>query len=169
MIVDGTNNMDLAIGQDRRIPQDGDAQIVIPGTINPVLLTLFPHGLGPGAATILNRSAAYSAQQTRTNQAANLLPFATLAKGLYEFEMQMITAFNYAAAAASFLGCQLMLGYLGVNVELMRRIASNGSFVDYNRMRMLLTAQATLNINTDLTGVGQTADCAVIINVIRVL
>lgn len=169
MIIDGLTNINLAVGVDRRIIEDGDTQVAIPAAIFPTLLTLSPHNVAPTAIIVQNQSAIYEAQATLTNGVGVSPAFATLSKGLYEFEMSMASAFNFVTAAGAFGGCAIAITYQGATTNLVKRIASVGSFVDYNRMRVLLISQATLSTTVSTNGIGQTTDMNVIVNVIRIL
>lgn len=170
MIVDGPNTIDLAVGTDRRVIESSDAQLSLPPVLMPVLLNLKAHIAGPASATVQRQSAMYRSTLTRTNQAGLQQTFATLDKGLWELEITMASLFTaFIAGVGTFIGTALLLSYNGIDHPILRRIGFTGSYVDFNRMRILVLSQATLALEVGTTGAGQSSDADVQVNCIRVL
>lgn len=170
MIVDSPMNIALAIGQERRRIENGDAQLSIPPVILPVLLGLQPHTVAVSSSVVQNQSVLAKQQTVRVNQAAITQTIITLGKGLWELEMTLATQFNYLGAVGTLNGSHLQLLYPGPTaINLLERFAQIGTFTDYNRMRLLLTQDVTLQLVMDITGVGQNMDASCTINCIRIL
>jgi len=167
--VDGPNVIDLALGADRRIPEEGDAQITIPSLIMPVLLQLKPTRFVQLAVTLQRDSALASLFDSRTNQAQISRDVINIDKGLWEFEISMATSCNFAYVANSDFGVSCDLAYAGFTIPLLKRFFSIGNFNDYNRLRLLLVEPAKIQSNISLTGVGQSADMRLTVNAIRIL
>jgi hypothetical protein len=170
VIVDAGITTDLTVGQDRRIPQDGDTQTLVPPVVAPVVLALKPMSPNPVLGTG-NIESAYRSTSVSVapSSAANDVDIMTLAPGLYELELNMASWFDFVktAAADSFVGIYLI--YLNVNMVLLYRYAAIGSFNDYNRLRLLLKSQATIGRRNGATGVGQNLTFTTLINAIRIL
>lgn len=169
MIVDTANNVALAQGQLRRIIENGDAQVTVPSVILPVLLQLQPTQVISDSAVVLQQSGIGGVMGTRTNQAAGSFGIMTVPPGLWEFEISLSSWFNFANVAGAFTGASIVLVYQGFTMRLLERLATAGSFTDYNRLRMLLESQALVQMFIDATGPGQSVDGVAVVNAIRIL
>jgi hypothetical protein len=170
VIVDGQFTYDLTLGQDRRISQDGDAQTVIPNTILPVALVARPTRILSASANTQTSSFMISINYARTNQGSGTDLIAVITPGLWEFELLLMTLFDYTGAAGAFNGFQIAFqDVLTISHTALMRLAAPGSFTDFNRLRVL--AKENLNLNTLIgaTTVGQHADARVAVNAIRII
>lgn len=172
MIVDGPITVDLTQGQDRRIPQDGDTQTVVPPSVSPVVLALRNTNFltQPANPTIVD-STAWDFFQARLNQAASTNAMVTLAPGLWELEMLLTTSFDYVSAPPQVLaGAVAILASVGgVTTRLISRYPAIGTFTDFNRMRVLLRTATLLQSFVPLTGAAQNAAFIIQVNAIRIL
>lgn len=170
MIVDAPITTDLTVGQDRRIPQDGDTQTIIPATVLPCVLSLKPMSPNPLASTP-NLESAYRSTSVAIapSSAAADVDIMTLAPGLYELELNMASWFDFTKTGAADSFCGIYLIYLNVNMLLLYRYATTGSFNDYNRLRLLLKAQGTIGRRNGATAVAQNITFTTMINAIRIL
>jgi hypothetical protein len=171
LIIDGPITYDLTVGSDRRIPQDGDAQIQVPPSVLPVVLALrkttFKNSFGNAVPV---SSLLVQADVSRVNQAALTQTLTTLAVGLWELELTLATQFNYLSAVGTLNGAHIQLvDAVGTTIRLLSRFANVGTFTDFNRVRLLFDQQATLNLEANLTGVGQNLDARACVNCIRIL
>jgi len=172
MIIDGPNTIDLAVGTDRRIPQAGDSQLELPPLLMPVLLNLKPHSPSPTVTNALFEGSAILRDVQTSNPpssaaaAANLM---LLDQGVWELELTMSAWFDYGGTAPAVVGAQLRISYQSVVINLLLRFASVGSFIDYNRVRLLLLSPAQLSQVAGATGVAQNNSVLCTINAIKVL
>jgi len=169
VIIDGPNVLDLGIGAGRRIIQDGDSQLLIPPTLLPVLLNIKRTVIPASNAIVNDQSCLGEATVTANNSATFTTNIIVLAAGLWELEMSLCTSFDYLTAAGAIGGADITLTYHAGSRRLLSRRASVGTFVDYNRMRLLLDEQTTVGIRHWLTAVGEHADSVTVINAIRIL
>ena len=172
MLLDQGVVYDLTLGSERRIPQDGDAQLTVPPTIIPVALALRPTVIKsqPPNPTE-NGSLLFQFFIARLNQGAVTNTIATLPKGLWEFECVQSCAFDYAAAfpLTNASGCEIQLAGSLATVALLSRFPTIGAFVDYNRLRVLLSEQATIQSSVPITGAAQNLAQKISVNCIRIL
>ena len=172
MIVDGVNVMDLALGADRRIVEDGDAQLVIPSTIIPVLLNARPHSPAPTLATtvfqgsVLARDAETINGPAQGDTAFNLM---LLDRGLWELEYSMASLFDFTTTPAGPSRNRLRITYQGITLDLLARYAQIGSFNDFGRSRLLLSSSAQISQVVGFTGAGQNDLVHCSVNAIRIL
>lgn len=169
MIVDSPNSFNVTIGAETRVPEEGDAQVVIPATILPVVLSLKPLQTTISTTDTLTQSNIYVASALSANAVSFQSLFGTLGAGLWELEMSLITLFNFVPAPGSFIGAAILLNQNSVDKQMVRRFGSIGSFVDNQRMRILLRNKATLLIELGSTGVGQNIDSIAIVNAVRII
>jgi hypothetical protein len=171
MIVDTPFTFDMTVGQERRIPQDGDNQLLIPPTLNGVFLGLRPTSIGGAQGAVPIRESFLVQQDLfRNNQAAVSQLLLTLPAGLFELEMTLSTQFDYAGAVGTANGATIQLtDALGNIVRMLSRFAAIGTFVDYNRVRLLLRAASSLNLDVSITTVAQHLDVRAAVNAIRIL
>ena len=168
MIIDGLNVIDLAIGADRRIIEEGDAQLRVPSVIAPVLLNLRP------TVDLWSNSAEQAGsvfgqiEGSRSNQAQSDLAFMTLAKGLWELEFTLSTLFSYTMVGPGNAGVDLKINYISTT-RVLRRYPQIGSFVDFQRMRVLLIKPASIILGMPANGVGQVLDASATLNAVRVI
>jgi len=170
VIIDGPITFDLTMGADRRIPQDGDAQTQVPPIVNPVVLALKPTKFSNGGQSVISSSTLIDLSLVRNNQAAVNQPIHTLVPGLWELECSLTTQFDYAGAVGTLNGVAIMLrSVTGTQCRILQRLAAIGTFVDYNRLRLLLVENVILSLDVGITGVGDHQDSRASINAIRIL
>jgi len=172
MIIDGPNTIDLAIGTDRRIIEPSDAQLSLPPTLVPVLLNARPHSPAPTNVTTVFQGSALS-RDTSINQApssgATSVNVMMLDKGLWELEITLTTLFDYTTTPAIGSAAEWRIFLAGVTMQLLRRMAFIGSFVDYNRVRLLLTSASQINLLAGATAAAQNSYTSGTVNAIKIL
>lgn len=171
MILDGPNTIDLAVGNDRRIVEEGDSQLSLPPVLIPVLLQSRVHNTRQaGSGTFQNSGVMVDVSINQApSTAANNLALVTLVPGLWELEMTLTTLFDYTTTPTLASYSSIEMGYQGQTVPLVRRMAFIGSFVDYNRCRFLLNSQATLTMHVGTTIAAQNSFTSISLNMVRVL
>lgn len=170
MIIDYGGTIDLAVGTDRRTMEQGDAQVVIPNVVLPIVLNLRPTFIAVNTTTKIEGSILLTFQQTQlASVAGSTLNVQTLAKGLWELEMSLSSLYSYAVTVAANRSLQAILSYQGQTSTLMTRFPTIGSFVDLARFRLLLTSDATIQMIQPTTGVSETFIYHLNANCIRIL
>ena len=169
MIIDGVNVLDLALGANRRIVQDGDTQLAIPSTILPVLLNIRRTQTGIQTGTPQEQSVLSEANQATNNAATSSVSIMTLQGGLWELELILCSQFDFSNAFGSLVTADITLNYKGLARRLLSRIASIGTFTDYQRMRVLLEDNCQMNLRNGTTGAAEHMTTLAIVNAIRVL
>lgn len=169
MKIDTPLTFGLTVGQDRRIPQDGDAQVEVPPMVLPVALMIHPTSFVVGGG-IVQGSSIVDIFLTLTNGVAVQSNMFILAPGLWELELTLASVFNYNAPLGQADGAEITMEYQNSgNIQILERIAAIGSFTDYNRLRVLLTSNAVIALLLDGNGVGQTVTARGTVNAIRIL
>lgn len=171
MIIDGPLTFDLTQGVERRIPQDGDAQTFVPAMVQPVALmiqpTVFINGGNPQIKTSHYMDQAVAVPPSTAAADSNLL---ILTPGLWELELALFTQFNYLSAVGTLNGASIiMIDSIGRRISVLLRIASIGTFTDYNRCRILVKSNVQIVLAMAVTAVAQNADARASINCIKVL
>ena len=172
MIIDGPITFDLTLGQDRRVPQEGDAQTDVPPVINPVVLALRPTRLLTQPANpTLTDSTLFDFFISRVNQVALTSTLVTLAKGLWELEMSVASIFDFnpVPPLTNASPVELSLTNSLVTTVIGSRFPAIGSFTDYNRLRILLLEPTAINLFVPLTGVTDDLSVQVSLNCIRII
>ncbi len=169
MIIDGVNVLDLAIGTDRRIPEEGDTSLRIPSSILPVLLNAKRHTVPALSTDVMDVSFITENSQSLNNQGTTSSVCVSLARGLWELELILVSQFDFASAVAGFKMSDIILTFKGADRRLLSRMAAIGSFTDYNRLRLLLDQTTTIKIRGSATALGEHLDQMAIINGIRIL
>jgi hypothetical protein len=175
MIIDGPITSDLTVGADTRIVQDGDAQIVVPATVLPVVLALRPTRLIPfGGGELVNDSTLVNFFLSRVNLGSATNTVIQLSKGLWELELTMATVFDYLpvppSTGTSPVEITLTDALISTQtVVMLSRFPSIGSWVDYNRLRVLLTATHRVQVFVPITGATDDLAVQLSLNAIRIL
>jgi hypothetical protein len=173
--IDSTNILDLAIGTDRRTIEPGDMQVTLPPILYPTVPVVKTHLVAPSATNAkLQSSGLFTISQTRTNQVALSTGIVLLGQGLWDISIALATQFNYLGAVGTFNGVHVELVLLTIaTIPLLERFASITVNNDIITHRLLLNHKdsdlARIQITTDVTGVGQTADAKVTLNCVRLL
>jgi len=172
MIVDSPVNFGLTLGQDRRIPQDDDAQVIIPASILPVVLALQTHKSDDAIVPTAAQSVSVIAGTTLTqapSAAEAQSDIIILAPGLWELELTLSSWFNFTPAAPATRGASIVMLYQATTMFLLDRWTQSGSFTDFNRLRFLLSSQAIVSLIAGATGAAQNNSSRAIVNAIRIL
>lgn len=162
MIIDSPGILQLAVGTDKRIPEVGDNQIVLPATILPVITPTQIIRAAQSSTEIQRTSFVASTSDTRTNQAANVLTLCTVEKGLWDFVFTLTTRANYISAALV-NGADLSWNNGLFSIQLINVLPVGTATVPDSKVtilpiRMLLGEQITFELRTGLTGVGATME-----------
>lgn len=169
MIVDQGLTFDLTIGTTKRIPQDGDAQVVVPPMVMPIALMIQPTRVASSAALQVSSHIAESLITRAASQATSPNTMTTLSPGLWELEMTLANWFDFQNVQGAFTRTTLELIYQGFTITLLSRFAAPGSFTDFQRLRLLLTSNADLVHRAPGTLALQTLDTEATLNAIRIL
>lgn len=115
MIIDQSTVIDVAVGNQRRTIESGDAQTIIP---NQTLVTLPSQRIltlntAPGAA-IIEDSVLTSLSMNLTNAVGSAGTIVTLKKGFWDLDLAMYAAFDYNWTVGSFNQAFMLI--LGVGV-----------------------------------------------------
>lgn len=167
MIIDTPTVVDVAVGVDRRIMQQGDAQILLKPEVELGVVMLKTTRSVRDSTIVQNESAFLHLTQLRVNQAALTTPIMLLAKGLWTIEMTLTTKFNWAVAAGTLGGVKAEMVYSGDTNTLIMHVATIGMFTNQVIYNFLLNENATLQLTTDITSVGQNSDARVSVNAVR--
>lgn len=168
MVIDSPLTFGLTVGADRRIPQEGDSQVIVPALVLPIALMAQPH-------SALNSSASFQGSgiidvtSTLTNGAGIATTFMTLAPGLWELEINMASVFNFVGSVGTMNGAKTQLLYQTILNDLATLTAQIGSQSIYVRWRLLLVSVATLIHALDTNTVGQTTTSSTTVSAIRIL
>lgn len=169
MILDTPIITELAGGAGRIIPQDGDAQIYVPPALQPVTEILRPHSVllsltVPQVLSFISETAV-----SRTNQAQATFTMGLLGPGLWDLEITLATWFNFASVAAGFnhVTVQFVIGAL--TTRMLAQFAVIGAQTNRTKQRLLLRDNCTVQLNTTITGVGQSLDTLASLNAVRIL
>lgn len=172
MIVDSPLITNLALGVDRRIPQDGDAQLVLPPTLNAVTEFLQPTLIDVSVAVLQFGSFVETNTFVRTNAAALISTLALLSKGLWRITYNCYWWWNYtgAVAGADFSAVRLKNTATGILSE----IAFSYPLIDTAQNQIvqhqyLLNDNATIELSMPLNGVGETLIVRIGLNCEKVL
>ena len=170
MILDYNGVIDLAVGLDRRIIQDGDAQLVVPAQIVPILLNIRPTVISVDS-NVIQQGSAFA--DVGGNQAASTLSrsldMLNLPKGLYELELTLATKFDFAQVVNLNNPVAIRIAYQSGFARMLCRYPAIGVFNDSAKYRMLFSSPATIQLLFPDTAVAQNIDARAFINAIRVL
>jgi hypothetical protein len=168
MIIDGPNTVDLAVGTDRRLPQEGDAQLLVPPLLMPVLQNLKPHRI-TFAGTVRHSDSVLRSFFSHNGGGGNVTStILTLSKGLYELEFSLASVFTADAPSGTDHSASIEAVYLGLPIPVLFRFARVGNYVDYNRMRFLAVDDFTIQ-NRIQAAAGNDVTMRSVVNAIRVL
>lgn len=143
MIIDSPVIANLALGADRVIPTEGDAQLIVLSTLSPVIEPIQIHNVATLSTDLANTSRLIEYSANRINQAALTDPFLFLPRGLYSIEMNCSARSNFVPGALTdFLGFQLV--YQTFTVSLASLMLNIGTGQLNIRSTLLLASQATL-------------------------
>jgi len=156
MIIDSPLIAGLAQGADRVIPQQGDAQVVIPAEITPTVSPLLPHSISNLSTDIATISKIFEIAEVRINQAASTEAIQTLPKGLYFIQWNISCHFDYTITALAQRGMAIELVYQTFTITLDTQLARVGTFKLQGSVRLLLTSTGVLQFTTGVVGVAET-------------
>lgn len=123
MIVDNPFLAGLAVGSDRNVPQAGDAQVIIPSVLQPVIEPLYPLSIVTSVSDSANTSKLTEDENTVLNVAATTFTILSLPKGLYTLQLQLGVRSNFTTIVMNeavklsllYQGTLITLAYLHVN------------------------------------------------------
>jgi hypothetical protein len=166
MIVDSPLLIDLAQGADRIIPQPGDAQVVIPAIISPIIVPASTFNISTLTTEVLSASALLNRLFAKNNQAGADDPLVTLAKGFWTIGYRISTAFDFTQAVGQSQGFfRLSITYQGQVIGLIPIHARSNSVRAEGSFRLLLRTQGILNLSSNITAVGEHADASVALQI----
>lgn len=151
MIVDSPFIPGLAVGTDRVVPTDGDAQLFIPASLQPVIIPITPHNV----ATTNNDNATGSriAQRDTTtiNQPVSFLNVLNLPKGFYTLEMNLAARGNFVPASTLDTVAIILL-YQGFLIPLGSVMWTTTTTQNIEiRRTLLLTSDASIQVQVPAT------------------
>lgn len=170
MIVQSSVSYDLTLGQTSRVPTQDDTVVQVPPSIQPVVLSLVPHGVRQFPAVNFNSFFIDGQQGRAPSQALLTSDIATISPGVWELELTLMSWFDYNGAAQTFNHTGVVINYpIGTPITVLARRSSVGSFTDFNRMRVLLTSNAIIQIQNPGTLAAQNNELIATINAIRII
>lgn len=171
VIFDAPFISDLAVGSDRVIPTEGDAQLFMPPVLQPVVEPLRSHVVSNLSTDIANVSRISERQNTYLNQAATSDALITLPKGLYELEISISAHANFTTLVLG-NSVTIDLVYQGFTITLfaLKLAANNPQNFNFTR-RLLLITEGLLEVRVPSTNAVATNSIAyeIGLNVIRIL
>lgn len=171
MIIDTPIIPDLARGTERTIPQDGDAQVLLPAMLQPVVDSLLPHTIAVANTVTQRRSATANFQFTRTNLASLAAVVMILPPGLYDVNCHAALRTNYTLIGSAIPDFRIHLIEAGVSrFDMLLFLSTVGANQILNTQnRLLLVSSSIIEFFINATGVGQTMDCNGSVNAVRIL
>lgn len=156
MIVDNPIITDLALGVDRRIPQAGDAQLIVPATAIPTLpLTGISKLVGQGPIGVIATSAIGSNSRFQPpSTAENNQNLFTLPKGYWRLQCTVSVTFDFAPAGGA-VGCMLLITDGVLTVPLYDIVPRITSFSFFFTVSFLNRENWTFTQRTGVTAAGQ--------------
>lgn len=169
MILDSPLTLDMTEGSGRRVVQAGDAQLVVPAVVNPVVFPMRFTRPDPDPTVLHNLSFNTYSELSRTNQAALSDPICRMAPGMWEIQMNLALWANFTVAAGLSLGADIDLLYTSpvTGVSLLTLYPIIGAQSIFGTMRILLQTEATIRIFAPITGAAQSLNVTASINGIR--
>jgi len=171
VIVDSPIIPDLCRGTDRTIPQDGDAQVLVPPMIQPIIDTMLPHHFTIANNILAERSATGNFQFTRTNLGSLSGVVIMLPPGVFDITCHVAARSNYTGLPSAVPDFRIHFIEGGVSrydmLLLFATVGMNHIVSSHNRLLSLGNGIVEWFVNT--TGVGQTIDVNGSVNVVRIL
>lgn len=171
MIIDNALIIQLAQGTDRRIPQQGDAQVNLPNTIYPSVEIMQTTRSLPSAATPIQESSITESQRVNNNQAASQDVLITFPPGLYILEVHISSICNLMSPlTVADTGVRITLDFGSSSVTLLGLYQALNSVQHFAMTyKVLLPVQAQLIHRVQVTPLGQTILSRASANVRRIL
>lgn len=171
MIIDSPSIIQLALGTDRRLPESGDAQVIIPNTLLPCVDVMQVTRSLPNASTPIGESSLTESQRINNNQAASQDVLITIPPGLYILECFLSSLANaLSTLTAADTGVRITLDFGSSIVTLLGLYqALNAAAQVGGTYTVLLPVQAQLIHRVQITPVGQTILSRASVNVRRIL
>lgn len=173
MIVDQDLTTEIGIGTERRMPQEGDSQLLIPPLGSLTIPLQAPSLFGSDPLAVHRKSAVSGGSTSRTNQAAATTIFMTLAPGMYRMTAFLTARANYENTGAG-------AGQADVSLRLTNQSGSVWQFLGLYahitdpssvtlNFEVLLIDVTTVAVRTEANGVGQTLDAFFSVCATRIL
>jgi len=152
MIVDTPLLSGIAIGTDRVVPQEGDAQVVIPSSIQPIIFPIQPHfNILPPAVDVQRGSVLTFLSATKLNVAAAIDTVITLAKGLWTIEVNLCARANFTSNVLSDVTTVRLFVPIGGAITIAAlNLPTVAASLDFKR-ELLLTQDTLLQVTTPAT------------------
>jgi len=169
MIVDSPLVIEQARGQDKRIIEAGDAQLSLPPVLHSTMELVQPTLFTPGALTVVRVGSMTHITTSRTNQAAASTVFMTLQPGIYNIQLFLSCRFNYTTLPNATPDVSIRLVNAGGSIvtPLAFYAATGMSPALPVQLEVNLIDQTTVELRTELNGVGQTVDALAYCNAVR--
>lgn len=172
MIIDSPLLLALALGTDRRVPQEGDAQVILPNTLFPIVPVMQPTREVPSAGVAVQESACRdNGFRTNNNQAASADTLITLPPGLYflDLSLQAMGAVNQPLTVAD-TGVRITMDFGNTSTTLLGVCIGGGVPVHESlTVQVLMATQFILVHRVNVTAVGQTILSRCTVNARRIL
>lgn len=160
MIIDNALIAALALGSDKNIPQDGDSQVVVLPILQPVERLLQPHHIAPGAASQVIRNSIFSdfTRHVAASAGATAQSVVVLPPGLWTVNWSLSSRFTATSAAGTDPHVHFLVSMEADTIDICSHFMQTGQQVNEGSFRLLNQSQLSLRLDTDATGVGQTID-----------
>ena len=171
MIIDTSIITQLALGVDRRIPEIGDIQTIIPNVIQPTLEPLSPHVFDPGTSINNVTSVGKSSINTFNNSAGSSFAFVRLAKGLWRLDWKVALQFDFTGVGGltDEFTIKFVNAVTSVNHIIYGRFAQIGSTIDIWSDVYLFTEDQLIQFVTPTTGVTENIQNRIVLNAKKIL
>jgi len=172
VIIDSPSIIQLALGTDRRVPEQGDAQVVLPSTLVPTVELMQTTREVPNAGIAMLESACRdNGQRTNNNQAASADTLITLPPGRYRLECFLMAIGNVVQTfTAADVGVRITIDFGNTSTTLLGAFIGAGMPQHaYGSFEVLMPVQFTLVHRVMITPVGQTIISRCTVNAVRIL
>lgn len=171
MIIDSPSLQAIAVGAGRVIPNSGDAQVIIPSTIVPVLQVMQPTSVFTSSNGNSGGSNFTSVNTSRNNQVGGTLSLQNVSKGLYEVECMMSVIFDYTLAVSALRGVEIrfFIGSSSQKGPLLWFFPFIGVQSGYSKFRILAQDTLSFELTFGTTGVAENIGLVASVNAVRIL
>jgi hypothetical protein len=171
MIVDTPSIIQVALGTDRRIPEQGDAQVNLPNTLLSTLQLMQITRELASSATPVTESVQTSSTRQNNNQAATADTLVTCPPGFYVIDANLAAISNLMSTlAAGDDGVRLLMEYGTTTFTIIDLyVAANAAYYASTSIQVLMPVQFTIVHRVMVTPVGQTIKSRAGVNIRRIL
>jgi hypothetical protein len=154
MIIDSPSVTEIGLGTDRRIPQPGDNQVVIPPMILPTIRPLQPVQFS-ATSDLPNRVSFITDFLFNDNNAAQQDDdIVTLAPGYWLLDVQLSCTVSFAGTPTGTRPVQVTISFGGYTAELLTVGSFNVQTTANRRLEMLIRQESILGCFRESTGAG---------------